>query len=72
MASEQLGEFSSLTLGSGDELYRVGGDGVLHSDLADVEDLLWSTSSFQNGTRILPASTSRSYAGSKAPIGGEN
>jgi hypothetical protein len=72
MASEQRGEFSSLTLGSGDELYRVGGYGVLHSDLADVEDLLWSTSSFQNGTRILPASTSRSYAGSKAPIGGEN
>jgi hypothetical protein len=72
MALERRGELVSLTLGSGDELYRVGSDDVLHSDLADVEELLRSTSDFKNGMRSLSVSTSRSYAGSIAPSGGEN
>jgi hypothetical protein len=71
-ALERRGELVSLTLGSGDELYRVGGGGVLHSDLADVEEPLWSTSVFMNGMRSLPVSTSCFYAGSIAPNGGEN
>jgi hypothetical protein len=72
MASERRGERVSLTLGSGDKLYRVNSDGVLHSDLASVEEPLWSTSDFKNGTRSLPVSTSRSSASSIAPSGGEN
>jgi hypothetical protein len=71
-ALERCGELISLTLGSGDELYRVGGGSVLHSDLADIEELLRSTSGFKNGLRSLPASTSLSYACSIAPCGGEN
>jgi hypothetical protein len=71
-ASERRGELISLTLGSGDELYRVGGGGVLHSDLADVEEPLRSTSGFKKGVRSLLACTSRSYVGSIAPSGGKN
>jgi hypothetical protein len=41
-------------LGNRDELYRVGSDDVLHSDLADVEELLRSTSDFKKRTRRLP------------------
>jgi hypothetical protein len=72
MALERRRELISLTLGSGDELYRVGGGGILHSDLADVEELLQSTFSFKNGMRSLPASTPCSYASSIAPSGSEN
>jgi hypothetical protein len=50
----------------------VGSGGVLHSDFADIEELLQSTSGFKNGTRSLLASTSHSYARSIAPSGGEN
>jgi hypothetical protein len=71
-ALEWRGELVSLTLGRGDELYRVGDGGVLHSDLADIEEALRSTSGFKNGMRSLSASTSRSYAGSIAPCGSEN
>jgi hypothetical protein len=71
-ASEQCGELVSLTLGSRDELYWVGGGNILHYDLADVEEPLRSTSGFKNGMRSLLASTSHFYAGSIAPSGSEN
>jgi hypothetical protein len=71
-ALKQCRELISLTLGSGDELYRVGGSGVLHSDLAHIEEPLRSTSGFKNGTTSLPASTPHSYDGSIAPSGSEN
>jgi hypothetical protein len=71
-ALEQHGELISLTLGSGDGLYRVGNSGVLHSDLADDGELLRPTFGFKVRIGSLPASTSRSYADSIAPSGGEN
>jgi hypothetical protein len=39
-ASERRGKLVSLNLGSGDGLYRVGGGGMPHSDLADGGELL--------------------------------
>jgi hypothetical protein len=71
-ASERCVELVSLTLGSGDVLYRVGVSHVLHSDLADGGELLRPTFGFKTWTGSLPASTSHSYAGSIAPSGGEN
>jgi hypothetical protein len=48
-----------------------GGGSFFITTLAGVEELLRSTSSFKNEMRSLLASTSRSYAGSLAPIGDE-
>jgi hypothetical protein len=72
MALEQRGELVSLTLGSGDGLYRVGGGGVLHSDLADGGELQRPTFGFKTWTGSLSVCTSHSYASSIAPSGSEN
>jgi hypothetical protein len=45
-----------------------GGSDFFVATLASVEELLWSTFGFKNMTRSFPASTSRSYADSMAPI----
>jgi hypothetical protein len=47
-------------LDSGDGLYRVGGDGILHSDLADGGEILQTAFSFKIWMGSLPASTPRS------------
>jgi hypothetical protein len=59
-ALEQRRELISLTLDSGDGLYRVGGDGILHSDLADGGEILQTAFSFKIWMGSLPASTPRS------------
>jgi hypothetical protein len=49
----------------------LGGGGFFVATLAGVEELLRYTSDFKNGMRILPTSTTRSYAGSMPPIDDE-
>jgi hypothetical protein len=64
-------ELDSLTFRRQRSTGTSGGSGFFVATLAGIEELLRSTSSFKNGLRSLPASTSHFYAGSMAPISDE-